>query len=116
MSRYTHKLINRSTINKLKRECYIINTCRGTVIDDGALIDALKEKRIAGAALDVFEEEPYKGSLSELDNVLLTPHMSSCSHDCRAQMELEATEEVIRYFQGEPLQNKVPEEEYVYQE
>jgi len=53
--------------------------------------------------------------LIELDNVLLTPHMGSCSFDCRVRMEMEATQDLIRFFQGKPLMNEVPEEEYFYQ-
>jgi Lactate dehydrogenase and related dehydrogenases len=100
----------------MRSDAFLINTSRGGIVNEQALYEALSEGKIAGAALDVYEEEPYSGDLSKLDNILLTPHMGSCSYDCRAQMEIEATEEVIRFFQGEPLQNEVPEEEYLYNE
>ena len=112
----TRNMIAEKQLRQMRSDAFLINTARGGIVNEQALHEALCKEKLGGAALDVFEEEPYIGSLASLNNVLLTPHMGSCSHDCRAQMELEATEEVIRYFQGEPLQNKVPEEEYVYQE
>ena len=112
----TRNLIAEKQLSQMRSDAFLINTSRGGIVNEQALHEALSEGKLGGAALDVFEEEPYSGTLSELDNVLLTPHMASCSHDCRAKMELEATEEVIRFFQGERLQNEVPEEEYVYQE
>jgi D-3-phosphoglycerate dehydrogenase len=65
--------------------------------------------------MDVFEIEPYKGKLIELENILLTEHMGSCSYDCRLAMEAGAAD-LIRFFSNEPLLNEVPEEEYKYQE
>ena len=112
----TRNLIAEKQLSQMRSDAFLINTSRGGIVNEQALHEVLSEEKLGGAALDVFEEEPYIGSLARLGNVLLTPHMGSCSHDCRAQMELEATEEVIRYLQGEPLQNVVPEEEYVYQE
>ncbi|MBE8352113.1 NAD(P)-dependent oxidoreductase, partial [Leptospira borgpetersenii] len=88
---------------------------RGGIVNEAALYDALKNQRIAGAAIDVFEEEPYKGNLCKLENVLLTQHMGSCSYDCRLLMEKGAAEEIIRFFKGEPLLNEVPEQEYLNQ-
>ena len=69
-----------------------------------------------GAAIDTFEEEPYSGAWTELDQVLLTQHMGSCSFDCRARMEIQATEEVIRFYRGQLLHNEVQEEEFFSQE
>ena len=112
----TRNLIAKKQISQMSSDTFLINTSRGGIVNEQALHKALSEGKLGGAAIDVFVEEPYSGTLSELDNVLLTPHMGSCSHDCRAQMELEATEEVIRFFQGGRLKNEVPEEEYVYQE
>ena len=112
----TRNMIAEKQLRQMRSDAFLINTARGGIVNEHALYKALSEEKLGGAALDVFEEEPYLGPLASINNVLLTPHMGSCSHDCRAQMELEATEEVIRYLQGEPLQNKVPEEEYVYQE
>ena len=112
----TRNLIAEKQLRQMRPDAFLINTSRGGIVNEQALYEALSEEKLGGAALDVFEEEPYTGTFSELGNVLLTPHMGSCSHDCRAQMELEAVEEVIRFFRGEILQNEVPEQEYFYQE
>ncbi|MDA1091406.1 MAG: lactate dehydrogenase, partial [Proteobacteria bacterium] len=63
-------------------------------------------------AIDVFESEPYTGDLARLENCLLTSHMGSMSEDCRARMEIEAVEEIVRFFSGEPFANPIPEEEH----
>ena len=65
-----------------------------------------------GAAIDVFEKEPYKGPLISVKNCLLTAHMGSMSVDCRSRMELEATEEAIRFLTNRPLKSPVPSHEY----
>ncbi len=93
----------------------MINTSRGGIINENDLFHCLKNGQIAGAAIDVFETEPYSGPLKELKNIILTQHMGSCSYDCRAQMEIQATEDMIRFLKNEPLKNEVPEEEYQYQ-
>jgi len=85
------------------------------VVDEQALYRALKQERIAGAAIDVFEKEPYDGPLQDLPNCLLTSHMGSMSLDCRTRMEIEATEEAIRFLKGKPLLSPVPAEEYELQ-
>ena len=77
------------------------------------LADALRASRLQGAAVDVFCDEPYAGELVGLESVLLTSHMGSMSEDCRARMEIEATDDVIRFLRHEPLERLVPEEEYV---
>jgi D-3-phosphoglycerate dehydrogenase len=90
----------------------LINTSRGGIINEQDLFTALESDQIAGAAIDVFEQEPYHGDLANLDQCLLTAHMGSMSVDCRARMEIEATEEVVRFISGELLQSVVPEAEY----
>ena len=70
---------------------------------------------LSGAAIDVFENEPYSGPLSEIERCILTAHMGSMSLDCRVRMEREATEEVVRFLTGKPLESVVPEEEYAVQ-
>jgi len=108
----TKGMVGAQEFNLMKESAYIINTSRGGVVDEKALYDALKNKKIAGAAIDVFEEEPYAGSLTELPNCVLTSHMGSMSIDCRTRMEIEATEEAVRFLQGKKLQSIVPAEEY----
>ena len=71
---------------------------------------------IAGVAIDVFEKEPYTGPLREKRNYLLTPHFGSYSLIYRSRMESEALNETLRWLQGNPLQQEVPDDEYAYQE
>ena len=78
----THHFINKDVLSKMKPEAYLINTARGAVLDEKVLYEALKSKQIAGAALDVFETEPYTSAnadkdLRMLDNIVLTPHVGS---------------------------------------
>jgi D-3-phosphoglycerate dehydrogenase len=108
----TNRLITRREINIMKPETVVINTSRGNIIDEADLAEALRAKRIGGAAIDVFAQEPYSGELATLENCLLTSHMGSMSYDSRARMELEATQEAIRFLTNQPLQQSVPEEEY----
>ena len=116
LSAKTRNLICHNTIQLLKDDCFLINTSRGGIVNENDLYEALKNHRISGAAIDAFEEEPYFGPLAKLENTLLTQHMGSCSYDCRSAMEIQATEDTIRFFDGQPLLNEVPEEEYAYQE
>jgi D-3-phosphoglycerate dehydrogenase / 2-oxoglutarate reductase len=85
----------------------VINTARGGIINENDLYDALKEKIIAGAAVDVFEEEPYSGKLIELENCLLTCHMGASTIDSRTDMEVQAVEEAIRFKNKKALKNEV---------
>jgi D-3-phosphoglycerate dehydrogenase len=88
--------MNAEQISKMKPGSILINTSRGEMIDEEALFKALKEKRISGAGLDVFEKEPYSGPLTELNNVVLTPHIGAYAKELRIQMEIEAVENLIR--------------------
>lgn len=115
LSPKTRNLICEETIQQFREDAFLLNTARGGIVNENSLYQALQQKRIAGAAVDVFDKEPYSGPLIELDNVILTQHMGSCSYDCRREMEVQAAEEIIRFFQGQALQNEVPEEEYMYQ-
>ena len=108
----TKGLVGVKELGMMKPDAFLINTSRGGVVDEKALYHALKENKIAGAAIDVFEKEPYQGPLAELGNCLLTSHMGSMSLDCRTRMEIEATEEAIRFLLGKPLLSPVPAEEY----
>lgn len=108
----SYDLIKHEELMMMKSGSLLINTSRGGIVNERDLIKVLKSGHLAGAAIDVFEEEPYYGELSKIDNCLLTSHMGSMSVDCRARMEIEATEEAIRFLEGAPLINIVPEEEY----
>lgn len=112
LTRLTRGMLGSPEISAMKKDAVLINTSRGGVVSEAALLDAMREGHLSGAAIDVFEQEPYTGPLSQLDNVILTSHLGSCSVDCRARMETEAAREMIRYFRGEPLTSPVPDEEY----
>lgn len=108
----TRNLINLQSMKLMKKSAVLINTARGGIVNEADLVLALQEQIIKAAAIDVFEVEPYKGPLSKLKNCLLTSHMGSMSYDCRTQMEIEATTEVIQYFKTQKLSQPVPEFEY----
>ncbi len=112
LTHLTRNLITRREMEMMKRDAVLINTSRGGIINEDDLADMLAATRLGGAALDVFEQEPYSGKLAKYDRCLITCHMGSMSQDCRARMELEATEEVMRFVRNEPLCRVVPEEEY----
>ncbi|MBD2317270.1 phosphoglycerate dehydrogenase [Phormidium tenue] len=90
-----HHLVDRNFINKMQAGSILINTSRGGLVDEEALYDALVSGHLAGAALDVFEEEPYSGKLSTLPQVILTPHMGSYAKEARTQMEQEASQNLF---------------------
>jgi D-3-phosphoglycerate dehydrogenase len=90
------KILDKAAIERMRKGAWIVNTSRGNLIDEKALYEALKEGRLKGAALDVFEKEPYSGPLTELKNVILTPHVGSYAVESRIQMETEAAENLIK--------------------
>ena len=97
----TRRLINAATLAKMKPGSYLINTSRGPVVDEAALVAALDAKQIAGAALDVFENEPKAHpALIARKDVILTPHIASASVETRTKMAVIAVENVIALFDG----------------
>ena len=97
----TRRLINAATLAKMKPGSYLINTSRGPVVDEAALVAALDAKQIAGAALDVFENEPkVHPALIARKDVILTPHIASASVETRTKMAVIAVENVIALFDG----------------
>tara|TARA_B110000008_G_scaffold268907_1_gene297534 strand:+ start:2496 stop:3482 length:987 start_codon:yes stop_codon:yes gene_type:complete len=111
----TQNMITIKELSLMKKNALLINTARGGIINEKDLSVALEKKIIAGAAIDVFENEPYNGDLTRHDNCILTAHMGSMTAICRARMEIEAVEEAIRFIKGESLKGKVPEDEYQVQ-
>lgn len=100
----TRHLINEEKLKLMKKSAYLVNTSRGAVVDEKALVKALKEKWIKGAALDVFENEPkIAPGLSELDNVILTPHIASATEETRTKMSELVAENIIA-----AMENKTP--------
>ncbi len=90
-------LLNKEKLNLCKKNCIIINTARSEAVDNKYLFKMLKNKKILGACLDVFDQEPYYGEFSQLNNVILTPHIGSYSKEIRSAMEIEALKS-IKYF------------------
>ncbi|XDD41517.1 phosphoglycerate dehydrogenase [Leptospira sp. WS60.C2] len=108
LTQVTKNLITKSELNFMKETAYLLNFSRGGIVNEEDIYNYLKNHRIAGFAVDVYEKEPYNGKLTELENVVLSQHMGSCSFDCRLAMETQATEEMIRFFKGAPLLSEVP--------
>jgi len=112
LTAYTKNMIRSEHLNLMKSDAIIINTSRGGIINEQDLADALNAGHLAGAAIDVFEKEPYTGPLADIERCLLTSHMGSMSIDCRSNMEIQATKEAVRFLSGELLEGEVPKEEY----
>ena len=91
-------LIGKDEFRMMKPGTLLLNAARGSIVDEEALIEALEEERIVGAWLDVFKEEPYKGRLTEFEQVILTPHVGSYTRECRKRMETETVENLIEAF------------------
>lgn len=104
----TKHLINAERLKMMKPTAYLINSSRGPVVDESALVEALKNKTIRGAALDVFEEEPKLApGLSELENVVITPHTASATEETRGKMSEIAAQNIIEYLSGKTPPNIV---------
>ncbi|MAG44423.1 D-glycerate dehydrogenase [bacterium] len=104
----THHLIGKSELKSMKPSAYLINTSRGPVINEKALVRALKKKQIKGAALDVFEKEPKLApGLAKLDNIILTPHIASASIETREKMSIMASKNIIDALFGKKPKNLV---------
>lgn len=112
LTSHTKNMIRREQLLHMKPDAMIINTSRGGIINEHDLAEVLNTGHLSGAAIDVFEQEPYIGELAQIDRCLLTSHMGSMSIDCRTRMEIEATEEAVRFLTGQILQGLVPSEEY----
>lgn len=93
-------LLRDEELRRMKSGTWLVNCARGGLVDEAALVKALQEKRLAGAALDVFTKEPYTGPLSKLDNVILTPHIGSYAMESRIEMEIQAVKNLIKGLKG----------------
>jgi hydroxypyruvate reductase len=95
----THHLVNDAVLDALGPDGYLINIARGSVVDEPALVRALQDKRIAGAALDVFEHEPQvPAELMALDNVVLVPHIGSATVETRGAMAQRVFDNLKSFF------------------
>ena len=105
----TYHMIDEGALKQMKPNAIVINTARGTVIDEAALCRALQDGRIAGAGLDVFETEPFRpdNPLAAMPNVVLTPHISAGTRDALKTKMRALFQNVQRFFNGEALENQV---------
>lgn len=108
LTEQTHHLIDGRALSKMKPGALLINTARGPVVDEFALVQALRERRIGGAALDVFEDEPtVHPGLLKLPNVLLAPHLGSATVRTRRKMAVMAATDLVAVLRGEPPAHRV---------
>jgi len=104
----THHLISENQLTRMKSSAYLINTARGPIVDEAALVHALKTNQIAGAGLDVFENEPkVHDGLLDLENVVLIPHLGSATVETRAAMADIAATNALAILANEPAPNLV---------
>ncbi len=105
----THHLIGERELSWMRPTAFLINTARGPIIDEGALLDALKTGVIAGAGLDVYEQEPaIHSGLAQLKQVVLLPHLGSATLHARVQMGLVCLENIQAVLAGHPVLNRIP--------
>ena len=98
MAKDNHEIISKEEFDLMKRDAILINTSRGEIIDEKALLYALSNKMIGGVGLDVYQNEPYYGPIKKFDNVILTPHIGSYAKEIRIAMEMEAAENLLVGF------------------
>ncbi len=102
-TRGTANILSAQRLRQMRRGAYLINTCRGEVLDEDELLRCLSNGHLAGAALDVYHHEPYRGPLAHLPNVFLCCHQGSCSHDGRYAMEMGAAENSVAFLRRETI-------------
>ena len=104
----TRHLMSAERFAQMKPSAFLINTARGDVVDENAMVDALQKQRIAGAGLDVFEHEPdVSSALIGMDNVLLLPHLGSATEETRVGMGMRVIENALAFFNGQTPPDKV---------
>src|SRR5690606_30627831 len=109
----TRHLIGADELRQMKRSAFLINPARGPIVDEAALVAALKEGVIAGAGLDVFEDEPALApGLAELDNVVVAPHIASATVETRNRMATMAATNLLAVLRGEKAPYTVNPEVY----
>jgi len=104
----TKHLINKAAFEKMKDGVQIVNCARGGIVDEDALYDAIVSKKVAGAALDVFEVEPFVGhKLLTLPEVIATPHIAASTYEAQESVAVDVSKDVVSYFNDGPVQNPV---------
>ena len=106
----TRNLLNADRIAMIRRDSYIVNVARGQIIDQAALFEALQDKLIAGAGLDVFTDEPLTGKVNQaiieiakLPNVVATPHIGTATHEAHDRLSLEIINDIQSCLSGKPI-------------
>lgn len=113
----TFNLINPETVNKMPKGTVIVNTSRGGIVNEEAVVEALGTGQLAGVALDVFRDEPdIPEILYSADNLIMTSHIGSMARSARIAMQTQAVEAAISFLQGKHVVNFVPDEEYANQQ
>ena len=104
----TKHMVNAGRLSLMKKSAYLINTSRGPIVDEAALVEALRNNVISGAAIDVYENEPALApGLAELENVILTPHIASATEETRQAMSVLAAQNIIEALEGRTPPNVV---------
>lgn len=104
----TRHMINKENINKMKHGIYLVNTARGSVVDEHDLARALRDGHITGAAIDVFDNEPYVNpELIAMENIILTPHIASATNEAREKMTSQAVGAINAVLSGQKPENLV---------
>jgi D-3-phosphoglycerate dehydrogenase len=103
----TRKLIDRDAIAKMRDGARLVNAARGGLVDDDALIEAIRSGKLAGAALDVFSSEPYEGELLELDEIVVTPHLAASTDEAQDRAGIIIAEQVVAALDGGLVSNAV---------
>ena len=106
-----HHLVSYEEMQSMRQGSYLVNLARGKIVNERALVEALSWKHLAGAAVDVFDTEPYEGPLTRFDNVILTAHIGASAHHSRYLMELGAAEDCVRVLSGEQPLNPVTDDD-----
>jgi len=107
----TRHMINKDSLGKMKKGVIIVNTARGPVIDEGDLVDAIRDGKVGGAGLDVFDNEPnINPELIAMENVILTPHIASATWEARNKMGSQAVDAILDTLSGKKPENIVNED------
>ena len=102
LNKHTENLVGINLLNKMKKDAYLINLSRGKIIDEEALYKVISTGKIAGAALDVYRQEPLPvdSKWRKFNNVLLTPHIGAATHEALAKASMTLTEDIVRIYTG----------------
>lgn len=108
LTKESHHVINADVFKQMKKTAFLINVARGSLVNGEDLVSALKNDEIAGAAHDVFENEPHpRQELVEMDNVIMTPHVGSATHVARYNLTKEAADNILNFFENKQAENKL---------